>query len=195
MTDPIKLAREALEFYANPHGYEETYTALPCECCTDISGGECLADEGERARTALAALDAIPQPAPVPGDAELDELRQDIIFECVNSEIDRLLAGRVLVALSALRTRLAEVEQQRDTAVRIGAEHMARGDRLERELATALAGAVKARAEGRKAGLAEAAEYLQQESANYPDNVAWCVQDDAKAIPALAAQTEEASDD
>lgn len=49
------------------------------------------------------------------------------------------------------------------------------------------------RAEGRKDGLAEAADYLQRESANYPDNVAWCVQDDAKAIRALAAQTEEAA--
>ena len=95
--------------------------------------------------------------------------------------------------IARLTAELSEARQQRDAAVRIGAEHMARGDRLERELAAALAGAVNARAEGRKAGLAEAAEYLQQESANYPDNVAWCVQDDAKAILALVAQTEEAA--
>ena len=178
--------------------------------------------------------------------------------------------------IARLTAELSEARQQRDTAVRIGAEHMARGDRLERELATALAGAVdvrpliwerhprgfmasaggigeayifalqssgqyecikgmaftprfdnseaakaaaqadyrarilpairaltpaaaiaaqslrdaQMRAEGVQAGLHVAAEYLQKESAHYPDNVAWCVQDDAKAILALAAQIE-----
>jgi hypothetical protein len=47
---------EALKFYADPEGYETTYTPLPCGCCTDISGGQCEMDAGDRARAALAKL-------------------------------------------------------------------------------------------------------------------------------------------
>ena len=66
--------------------------------------------------TALAALDAIPQPAPVPADAELDALQvalrsgRQADMEGVMVTVSRQACEYAADALSALRTRLAEME-------------------------------------------------------------------------------------
>jgi len=87
MTDPIKLALEALEKIA---------AYRPGSTDAGMSPWD--------AKAALAALDAIPQPAPVPGDAELDVLQERLADECA------VLGAKASRALSALRTRLAEVD-------------------------------------------------------------------------------------
>lgn len=99
MTDPIKLAREALRNLIAR--YDEVVTTPDCSCGQDDH-------DVQVARTALAALDAIQQPAPVPADAELDALQERL----VNPRQWSLKgdARRAADALSALRTRLAEVE-------------------------------------------------------------------------------------
>lgn len=120
MTDPIKLAREVMKYYED-HMCEGFCQDLPSRSTyTPEMDMNC---SGCRARTALAALDAIPQPAPVPGDVELDALQEGL--ECgvrsagMHDDNDTELfhvedASDTMVeaaaALSALRTRLAEVE-------------------------------------------------------------------------------------
>ena len=111
--DPIKLAREALRVKLEATQVEDDYadfhgTAAPVHISLHHMDAELL----------LAALDAIPQPAPVPADAELDALdrQADLIRNMLHMGekiawgADTGVIDQQRAALSALRTRLAEVE-------------------------------------------------------------------------------------
>ena len=107
----IKLAREALNRWQNtgcPDCRGDCGSANPpVNCCIMIE-----------TRDALAALDAIPQPDPVPADAEMDALdrQADLIRNMLHMGekiawgADTGVIDQQRAALSALRTRLAEVE-------------------------------------------------------------------------------------
>ena len=77
-----------------------------------------------------------------PTDEELDALVRDVAIDAVSSEIDRVLAGRVIRAITALRAQLAEVQRELDVAnacnrglVRLNEATEARADRAEAALA------------------------------------------------------------
>ena len=116
MTDPIKLARDALEpfcfFDEDQPDIQSAWEMRYRDRFQDWISFEDI----EAARTALAALDAVPQPAPVPGDAELDALQvalrrgRQADMEGVMVTVSRQACEYAADALSALRTRLAEVE-------------------------------------------------------------------------------------
>jgi len=179
MTDPIKLAREAL--------LEAKHALFWCGGSDDFSDGG-KAREGwlkvvmpvhPQIATALAALDAIPQPAPVP-DAELDELQERLKKR---ADGERSIARNNAAVAEALRPQMEAFDRHDGThntfAVRLGIEHKncaendealakdwdAAADALsalrtrlaevEGALAAALAGAVEVRAEGRKAAAKE----------------------------------------
>ena len=196
MTDPIKLALEALEKIA---------AYRPGSTDAGMSPWD--------AKAALAALDAIPQPAPVTADAELDALQH------------RLRSGRGTVhdwfaatdALSALRTRLAEARRERETCPRCGKhvsydcgceDHQVLAVMVDpRDHADALAALARRDAQMRAEGMRAAAVVAyDEEDESHPrpwenwgeyrnmvtaQTVAKEIRD---ALLALAAQTEEAGD-
>jgi len=130
--DPIKLAREALNermtkeelsvwTAQNPRDDLALAMFAAWVNCSveqlppDMKGHTCPATMRSWCRVAQAALDAIPRPAPVPGDAELDALVQEA-RELARDEFaaghnnSSAFHGNVAAAMSALRTLLAEVE-------------------------------------------------------------------------------------